>query len=125
MIFTCKDLSGKLYKMWKSELGFGFAERKGGKIVILLHLCYPKRRKQNTKNSNKLAAYAKGYCQKTEILPKMGLQSGESNGKQKLLKDPQRSIVSLLTSSSFHSLFPELGQWVSQHLNLTSIILQR
>lgn len=48
MIFICTDLSGTLYKMWKSELGFGFVERKGGKIVILLHLCYPKRRKQNT-----------------------------------------------------------------------------
>lgn len=36
--------------------------------MILLYLCYPKRRKQNTQNSNKLAAYA-GYCQKTESLP--------------------------------------------------------
>ena len=36
--------------------------------MILLYLCYPKRRKQNTQNSNKPAAYA-GYCQKTESLP--------------------------------------------------------
>ena len=68
MISICRDLSRKLYKISKSELGFSFAERKRGKIVILLYLCYPKRRKQNTQNSNKPAAYA-GYCQKTESLP--------------------------------------------------------
>ena len=33
MISIYRDLSRKLYKMWKSELGFSFSERKGGKIV--------------------------------------------------------------------------------------------
>lgn len=92
MISIYRDLSRKLYKMWKSELGFSFAERKGGKIVILLYLCYPKRRKQNTQNSNKLAAYA-GYCQKTESLPNYETQENGTTEwwikrKQKLLERP-------------------------------------